>query len=512
MIKFFKKKKSEEIEKIEDISKSAYAGTRSVQIERSSSASQEYVKAYTGIDPSTGQRMQKSLSGIAKSKINPNYKSQNIKQQAGYTAEVLEVAEKNVTNIMEGTYPGYTRVDDVPGRPVNETAYDVTAFDEHGKELLSESSQLKFTKSNAKEQAKQLTGEKFRKKYPHGKYTVAAERYDEIKEELFHQQINLKEKIEYAKESGNYKEVTNLKERLDYTKTVDRNLKSSEVTTKQAIDARLHPEVETAKRVFEKGHAQGVEFAKFSIAVEGTMSVANNIYKYMNGEIDQSEAAANIANDFVTDGAKGYILGQSSNLLGTALKNSSSKVLRELGEGSFPVQMLLFAKDTTKLVGNMLDGEIDSYECMEGIAKSGTNIAGSAMLGTAIGGPVGFVAALVSGMIINATLDYGLAKIDKSYIMAKKERKQIEMQCNALRKQLEYYQQEFRNTYEKYTNELVEVFGTSIKGMALALHMNDADDFITNANQITTALGGEVQFSNVDEFIDFLDSGEPLEL
>lgn len=512
MINFFKKKDSKETDDLENVSKGAYVGSHSVQIGRRSSASQEYVKAYTGVDPATGQKMQKSLSSIAKSKINPNYRSQNIKQQAGYTAEVLEVAEKNAANIMEGKHAGYTRVDDVPGRPVNETAFDITAFDENGREVLSESSQLKFTKSNAKEQAKQLTGRKFRKKYPHGKYTVPAERYGEIKNELVQQQIDLKEKIKYAQKNGNYEAVADFKERLNYTETVERNLHSSEVTTQQAINARMHPKIETAKRVFDKGNAQGIEFAKFNIALEGSISAAKNIYKYMNGEINQSEAASNIASDVASVGVEGYVLGQSSNLLGTALQNSSNSVLKKLGEGSAPVQMLMFVKDTTLLVANMLDGEIDSYECIEGIAKSGTNIAGSAMIGGAIGGPAGFVAAFVSGMIINAALDCGLAEIDKPYLQAKKERKQIEAQCNALRKQLKYYQQEFRNTYESYTNELAEVFGTSIKGMALALHMNDADNFIVNANQITNALGAETQFSNVDEFIDFLDSGEPLEL
>lgn len=512
MFEFLKRKKSDETKNLEKTAKAAGAGSKSVSIGRHSNASHEYVKAYTGFDNMTGKHMQKSLSGIGKSKINPAYRDNNIKQQAGFAAEVMEVAEKNAENQLKGDPTRYTRVDDVPGRQINETAFDVTAFDAFGNELLSESSQLKFTKSNAASQAKQLTGKAFREKYPHGKYTVAKDRYEGIQNNLASKEQRLSNQIAKMKQRGDYEKARQLQEDLDYTKKVKANLKASELTTEQAIEARLHPGRTIAKKIVETGHEQGKEFALFSAVVEGVMSSSRNVYQCLNGEISKEEAAENITEDVAKAGAKGYLLGQGGNLLGTALKSSGNEIVRKMGEGSAPVQMIMFCKDALSLTADMMEGQIGSYEYMEGITKSGVNIAGSAAIGAAVGGPVGFVAAMASGILINAALSCGLAEIGKSYYQAKEERVQIEKECNMLREELQKYQTIFKQTYEAHTDELFTIFGDSIKSMAIAIDMNDANSFIASTNRITEALGGNTQFSNVDEFIDFVDSGDTLEL
>ena len=43
--------------------------------------------------------MQKGLKKIAKSNVNPNYKTQNIKQQAGFAAEVKYTARQNAEKL-----------------------------------------------------------------------------------------------------------------------------------------------------------------------------------------------------------------------------------------------------------------------------------------------------------------------------------------------------------------------------------------------------------------------------
>ena len=78
--------------------------------------------------------------------------------------------------------------------------------------------------------------------------------------------------------------------------------------------------------------------------------------------------------------------------------------------------------------------------------------------------------------------------------------------------QLEQYRGDFRNTYIAYTNELVETFGDSLRNMALAINMNDADSFIMSANTITKTLGGTTQFDTVDEFEAFLESNDAFDL
>lgn len=57
-------------------------------MQRFGSANAEYVKGYRGVDNVTGQRLAKGLVDIAKHKVNddPHYATQNIKQQAGFSA------------------------------------------------------------------------------------------------------------------------------------------------------------------------------------------------------------------------------------------------------------------------------------------------------------------------------------------------------------------------------------------------------------------------------------------
>ena len=48
----------------------------------------------TGVDNVAGTKMKKSLMSISKSKINPEWSDNNIKQQAGFSAEVLDTAKR----------------------------------------------------------------------------------------------------------------------------------------------------------------------------------------------------------------------------------------------------------------------------------------------------------------------------------------------------------------------------------------------------------------------------------
>lgn len=125
-----------------------------------------------------------------------------------------------------------------------------------------------------------------------------------------------------------------------------------------------------------------------------------------------------------------------------------------------------------------------------------------------IGGPVGaIVGSVVAGVVINATYDYAITTL-KAPGIARQERIQIEQECEQLHMQLEQYRENFRNTYIANTNELIEVFGNSLRDMATALKMNDANSFIMGANTITKALGGTTQFNTVDEFEAFLESDD----
>ena len=51
-------------------------------------------------------------------------------------------------------------------------------------------------------------------------------------------------------------------------------------------------------------------------------------------------------------------------------------------------------------------------------------------------------------------------------------------------------------------------FNTAFDIMKESLNIGDIDGFISGANAITQKLGGTVQFSNMNEFNNFMDSDE----
>lgn len=83
------KKKEDKI-----IDKVAIATGNADTVSRYGSANGEHIVAYKGIDNETGQIYSKGLKQISESRVHPDYKKSNIKQQSGYSAEVKSAAKK----------------------------------------------------------------------------------------------------------------------------------------------------------------------------------------------------------------------------------------------------------------------------------------------------------------------------------------------------------------------------------------------------------------------------------
>ncbi|MBI9109951.1 hypothetical protein [Maridesulfovibrio ferrireducens] len=77
------------------IENTAVASSNTEIVDRYGSANAEFIKGYRGIDNETGIITNKSLKGTAQSKVNLEYSKQNIKQQAGYSAETAKVSNDN---------------------------------------------------------------------------------------------------------------------------------------------------------------------------------------------------------------------------------------------------------------------------------------------------------------------------------------------------------------------------------------------------------------------------------
>lgn len=520
MFDFFKKKRKNEQKNIAD---QISLGVNVGNLDRHSDAGREFVKAFSGYDGTTGQNLQKSLSGIASGKP-------NMAGQRGYAAEVQDVAKRNAEEILKGSDIRYSRVDDLPGHAVNETPFDIMAVDPQGKEIISLGSQMKFNQGDPADVVDTLVGKKFREKYPHAQYSVPADRYDAIKQVMADKASSLEEQLEKARENGKVELANTLEERLNYVKDAEKKLVKSKLTLEEAELAVLDPKGVTTKEILQLGHDAGSKYAKSAAMIKGSMTFARCLNKVVNGEMTAEEAAAEISVETAKGAIVGYATGQANTALSAVMRNSSKEALRKLGSSSAPAQIVTFTTSVFRIVNDRMEGRITDEECFHNIAKSGIGVIGTFKAGAlgevagkaigkkiggafgAFGGPVGaIVGSVVAGVVIDATYDYAVNTL-KAPGIARQERIKIEQECEQLHIQLELYRENFRNTYIANTNELVGIFGDSLRDMAIALKMNDADSFILGANTITEALGGKTQFNNVDEFEAFLDSDEAFDL
>ena len=110
------KNKKEEYE--DQLLKAGLAGAQAETIQKYGSAVKEHVVAYAGKDIEIGQKLAKGLKDIAKSKLNPNDRERNIKQQAGFAAEVKTTARENAEKIIRGDRTSKViRTDDMAKQP-----------------------------------------------------------------------------------------------------------------------------------------------------------------------------------------------------------------------------------------------------------------------------------------------------------------------------------------------------------------------------------------------------------
>lgn len=497
---FFKKKQKSEID---NHTQRIILGSNDSNLNSHRDAAQEHIKALTGYDGDTQQYTQKSLHKIAGEKPNLN-------AQKGFSAEIKEVAYKNEKEILKGSNIRYSRVDDLPNHSINETPYDIMAT-QNGQEITETGSQLKFRQ----DLSKKLTSNEYQKKYPHGNFTIPKDQFDNVSNNLDNEIRNLEIQLNNATKQNNLIKAKELQQKLDYCKRVKNNLKSSELTMKEAEFSVKHPYQTTVNDVFKVGTDAGIEYAKSAASIQFCMSFAKIIPKLVNNEITVEDALKEMSAETAKSASLGFVTGEANTILASMFKNSSSEFLKTLGTSNAPAQLIVLSTNIIKIVNDRMSNKITDEECFNNIAKAGINVATSAKsfaIGFSVGGIVGgIITSTISTMIIGSAYDYTINMLNAPNI-AHQERLQIERECNKLHAELEEYRTIFKNTYVAHTNELQSIFGNSIQTMALALNINDIDSFIMGANTITRALGETPQFNNINEFEDFLNSNDKFEL
>lgn len=268
-----------------------------------------------------------------------------------------------------------------------------------------------------------------------------------------------------------------------------------------------------AKNALDTFHSAGMQGAADVGTTAAVISTVNNIRDVISGKKKPEEAIKDIGKDAAKGAATGYIMGGGLTTVTQALSSSSSPLIQSLVKSNVPAKVVTAVMMTGSTLKKYAAGEITTEQCLLALGESGASFAAyghGAIVGQALI-PIPVVGAVIGGMIASAIVSNYGSKIRG----ALEERKKRHERSVALVREYERiadeeraYRAELEQYIESYFREYRECFETALGGIRAAYAAGDADGMIAGANMITRKLGGTVHYDTVDEFKNFLNSGE----
>ena len=494
-------------------------------VQKHGDAIKEHLVAYSGKDHEHGTELVRGLKDISKSNVNPEYKFQNIHQQAGFSAEVKEVANRNAENILSGTAKRKIRTDDL-GR-VNDQFFDHVELDARGNIIGGSEAQMKFvgasqkdpTGKGAPERALKKLQEKEYEKYldADAKIEVPADYYKKIIK-LADQKIeDLQKQLNNRLQNGDTATAEKIQYKIEKLEKIKKNLDKSSVTSYESVFARLHPKLSTAKSIVEISNKAGWKGFENAAIYGGGVSIISNTVSLIKGDVETSEAVINVAKETGTAAIRGYEVAFAGSALKGFMQNSSKEYVRTLSKTNLSSTLAVIALDAGKTMKKFYDGEIDGVECLEELGQQGTEMLGSSLFAV-IGQwaiPIPIVGGLIGGM-----LGYALSSASYSTLvnslkdaeLAYEERLIIEASCEEHIAYIKECRNEIECIISQYITRNIELFDDAFIGMKDVLQIGDVDGFITTTNNLQRAIGKEACFNNFQEFDQIMNSDKVFKL
>ncbi|WQS98016.1 hypothetical protein E5D90_03035 [Helicobacter pylori] len=460
------------------------------------------------------------LEEISKRKINPNYIKQNINQQAGYSAEIKEQAHVNVHNILAGKRERIVQYDDLssgqkaqvkklfpnyatPSK--NHELVDYISVDEKGNVIPGTAVQSKFVGKNGEECFKKLLSKDYKKYFENGaKMKIARNHYGDFQRAVNTRIKSLESQIAKQKGLGDFQKATILEKELQKCKTIKAHTRPASTTKREAIEARLNPNLSTAKDVTRVSHQAGMNAAQTGALIGGGVSLITNVYECIANGKDPVKAIKHTAIATLKGGALSYCSTASSSFLGGLMQSSANKIIQSLGKGSLPAIFVGACVANATVLTRYLSGKIDETELLKQLGKANTTLVSSgamAFAGQALI-PIPVVGALVGGFVgavLSETCFNALLKAREEAKLARQRRIEIEKECREIIKHLEAYQNQFKEVFEKYFHETTKFFNQSFNELERASYAGDADLAIAVNNKSREWLGQKALFDNKQE-------------
>ena len=435
--------KSKREQQKQDLLAAGLGGATSETVQRYGGAVKQHIVSYSGNDFEFGKTLAKGLKQVSEEKVNPNYEYQNIHQQAGFSAEIKDVARTNAERIIKGDSTRKIRTDDL-GR-VNDPLYDTFEIDKNGNIIDGTGSQMKFIGASENDPSgagaparalEKLQSKKFEKYLEKDvKLDVPSDYYDKMIEEADNNIKKLSSQLENQQNSGQIEQAEKIKARIDKLKKIKNNLRKSTVSSKEAEFARLHPGLSTTIDIAKISHRAGIETTKTSALIGGSVSIVKNLVSLCKGDEKPEEAIKNVIKDTATTATVGYATGFAGSALKGVMQNASTGAVRSLSKSNFPAMVVTMSVSSSKTLVKYFNGEINGLECLETLGEQGTGLIAASVFSVlgqmAIPVPVvgGLIGVMVGYALSSATYGLLVQSLNEAKL-AHEQRLLIEKTCN----------------------------------------------------------------------------------
>lgn len=483
-------------------------------VNRYGSASAEHLKALRGFDQETAQTLDRSLRSVAKSKVNPDYRENNISQQAGYSAEVAKTAKDNARNIIDGKDVRVARTEDVAGFGKNHPVADHVEISSGTPDPAS-ISQMKFVNRPEDLLDKIARGSGGGKNdlsryMENNAIDLPTEQVAQAKAHCLDRVVSLRNQAKAVEEQGKSELAEKFHNEADNYEQLEGKIRDSGLSREQARNYRLDPELETAKDIAGISHSAGMQGAQIGAIIGGSISLAVNAFSLISGEKDFEDAAFNVLSDTGKASALGYTGAFAGSAAKAYMQQSSSDVTRALAKTALPALAVTACISMGASIYAFADGSLNASQLFEQMGGTLSNTLASSMGATLAGQiiiPVPVLGALVGGLVastLSGMFYQAFSESGKRADVAEQHYQEIKKQCDEARGIADAYRQHLETTIQAKLSTLQVGQEQLIKALKNLDGSDNADAFAKSINDFASLLGKSLAFNTRIEYDGFM--------
>lgn len=445
----------------------------------------------------------RNLKDISEYKLNDKYKENNLKQQSGFSGELLKEANDNREAILNDD-KNRTRTTDGVGK-TNDQVHDHTKVDSNGDIITNSGSQMKMLKDHKKVVDKMVKDDW--EKYNDSPMDIPSEQVEPAKAYAREQSSKLRDEADIFEAKGNMEKAENLRAKADKYDQAEKNIRDSGVSSKDAMDARVNPEKFVIKEVLSDSHRAGIEGAKAAALLSSSISLAQNGYAVIFEGKDIDKACLDVTKTVAVSAGTGYVIKATGTSIKAIMHSSKNSLVRSLGKTSAPAMIASSIVEIGKSFISYAKGDIDEFQLLKDLGEKGVGMtaasygsASGAVIGTMLLPGIGTTIGAVVGGMIGYTLSSIFYKASltalKDRDISRERRKIIEEISKQSIKEMEKYQIELIKMNEEKFKTRENIFQNIFSG----IYENDIDKAVSYINKLGKNFGVDLKFNNFEEF------------